>query len=115
MFDWRILTILLAFVGSVSAADYRLPDGEQLTDPTRPSGWRAAPAGKSVAQVFTLNYVINTDSRRQAMINGQKVEEGGRVNGARVLRINEDSVVVSVNGQQQTLRINAIKGFRKSP
>jgi len=110
-----IASVLCCAMSLTAFADYRSANGDVLTDPTRPGSWRASAGAGAPEMKYTLNYIINTDARRQAMINGTRVGEGDYVSGARVERIRQDAVTLRVNGQSRELRINSIKGFRKSP
>lgn len=78
---------------------------DQLSDPTRPTGWKkAAPASRQpVTKQFTLNYLLISPLRRQAIINGKKVTVGEWVDGARVASITEHEVRLQVDGSLRVL------------
>ena len=90
----------------------KLESGEVLQDPTKPADWRASRPAKTVAKQFKRNYILNADGRQRAMINGQRVSVGDTVSGARVLNITEGAVVLLVDGQRRTLRVNNAAGFK---
>jgi len=105
----------LLFVNTTSAAtDYHLPSGEALSDPTMPHGWQPRKKSSAKARHFKLNYILNASTRKQAMVNGQKVTEGDSVSGAKVLRIQEGAVTLLVNGQHRTLRMNKYRGIKQA-
>ena len=109
------LLLVGSFVGAkaVEAKTYRLASGEELIDPTLPQGWQAYKQAKGPAQQFKLSYILNADQRRQAIVNGQRVSEGDTVSGAKVERIQEGAVVLLVDGERQTLRLNKAGGIKK--
>ncbi len=72
-----------------------------LADPTQPLNYVAA--RRSVT--LTLNSILHSGERKQAVINGKTVRENEQVDGAVVKRIEPYQVVVAVNGKQKTLRL----------
>lgn len=88
------------------AKTYELANGEKINDPTKPAYWGASSAAGGKKVSYKLNYILNADERKQAIINGQTVTEGDVVAGARVVQIGESSVVISASGKRQTLRVN---------
>lgn len=121
MYKWAgicvcIFTLVFGSTAPVlaSSANYKLVTGETISDPTRPANWRTKKAAKGKQQTYKLNYILNADERKQAIVNGKKVTVGDWVAGAKVLRINDSGVVLSVDGQQQTLRVNKIRQGIKS-
>lgn len=106
-----------SLVSPVVAANktYQLTSGETISDPTMPAGWGARASSGGKKTVYKLNYILNAHERKQAIVNGKKVTEGDVVAGARVLRISDAEVVLSVNGKRQTLRVNKKrKGIKQS-
>ena len=93
---------------------FRLDSGETISDPTQPGDWRVQNSVRAITRNYKLNYILNADGRKLAMINGQKVGEGDMVSGARVLRIREGEVSVLVDGQRRTLTLGTGKGVKKS-
>ncbi|MDP3037239.1 MAG: hypothetical protein Q8N07_05860, partial [Rhodocyclaceae bacterium] len=81
---------LLALAGAAHA---------QLADPTRPPaalGLAAGdPAGAAVFESSGLQSVIlRKGGKPAALINGSVVELGGKVGEAKLIRVNDDSVVL---------------------
>lgn len=108
------LMCLLLVSGASVAKSYKTPSGEILNDPTKPHDWQRPTKEKSAATRFELNYILNADSRKQAMVNGQKVVEGDYISGAKVLRIQEGAVTLLVEGQQKTLWMNKNRGIKQA-
>lgn len=77
---------------------------EALRDPTRPYTARQAHAAS--APRYKVNAIIVSDERRIAIINGKRIGVGGRVNGATVVSIAKRELILEVNGQELTLRLN---------
>ncbi|MGZ5233554.1 MAG: MSHA biogenesis protein MshK [Burkholderiales bacterium] len=75
---------------------------QSINDPTRPPG--AVPSADTEpeqARAPVLQSVLITPTHRAAIINGQRVELGGRYGEARVLKITETEVVLrSVTGTE---------------
>jgi len=95
---------------------YQLPSGEILHDPTKPGDWgrsKSATPGK-VLRNFTLNYIVQSSTQKRAMINGKKVEEGDKISGAIVTRIQQNAVTLMVDGETRILRLNKTKSIRKN-
>ncbi len=108
-----ILSLLFALSVPIQAkSTFTLENGEQLQDPTKPADWQAKRRVKAVAKNFKLNYILNADGRKLAMINGQKVSVGDFVSGAKVLAISEGAVSLLVDGERRTLRVNRSSGLK---
>ena len=71
-------------------------------DPTRPPGWGAAAPAVS-SKPLQLQQITRYGSQASAVINNQLVETGDSVEGARVLAIHADRVLVQVRGQRREL------------
>lgn len=87
---------------------------EDLLDPTRPPASIFAPAdgagagvGREVArsQPSGLHLVIISEARRAAIIDGQTVELGEEHGDARLIEVNEGSVVLQRAQSRQVLRL----------
>ncbi len=92
-------------------------DAELLRDPTRPWSARsvaAAATGKTgnATSSFRVTAIFTSDMRRIAVVNGQRVSEGDRVDGATVVEILADDLRLDLNGKTITSRVLP-KGFRK--
>lgn len=69
-----------------------------LVDPTRPPGVSSAkPAGPAKPR-WVLNSTLIAPQRRVAIINGQRVVRGDKVNGATVIGIDAGGVLLRKNG-----------------
>jgi len=111
-----VVLVLLGLIlcdAAYAVGQYKLPNGEMLSDPTRPHNWNKASGPKAKQKHFTLNYVLKTAQRTNAIINGKKVTEGGRVSGAKVVKINQSSVIILVDGKRRTLHLNKGGSIRK--
>lgn len=108
-----ILFSLLLGEAAYAVGAYKLPDGERLNDPTRPHHWHKASGPKAKQTHFTLSYILKTAQRTNAIINGKKVTEGGLVSGAKVIRINQNTVTILVNGQRRLLHLSKGGSIRK--
>ena len=103
----RLQSVLCAmlFVSSISVASAKtLPSGEVLKDPTQPADWAKPKKVDRVKRSYKLNYLLYADDRKQAIINGQSVVEGDRVSGAKVMKISENSVILSTEYGSKVLR-----------
>ena len=99
--------LALLFVGFiwVSAAqpNYKLPSGEVLQDPTKPLGLPKVQPKAAAEISYRLSYVLRSENRNLAIVNGKKVAVGDTVSGAKVLAISSDSVTLSVKGKKRVL------------
>ena len=91
-------------------------DAELLRDPTRPWSARSvAPVGTVTATGvtgFRVTAIFTSEKRRIAIVNGQRVSEGDRVNGATVVEILADDIRLDFNGKTITARVLP-HGFRQ--
>ena len=89
---------------------------ETLRDPTRPWSARSvAPVGTVTATGvtgFRVTAIFTSDKRRIAIVNGQRVSEGDRVDGATVVEILVDALRLNYQGKAITSRVLPY-GFRK--
>ena len=111
-----IANALLALIlcdASYAGTQHKLPSGEMLNDPTRPHNWNKASGPKAKPKHFALNYILKTPQRTNAIINGKKVTEGGVVSGAKVLKINQNTVMILVDGKRRTLHLSKGGSIRK--
>ncbi len=75
-----------------------------LSDPTRPHGWRAAEQsdrslGRVAASPLVLQGTFNNAGQRSAVVNGRRVSVGDRVEGAEVVEIENNKVVLRIAGE----------------
>lgn len=94
----RLIFVLMSMSLAVHA--------ESLPDPTRPPAnldggatATAQPSGPALQVIRTIN------GKRSAMISGQEVKSGSQVGDARVIRIDEDRVLLRGPGGIQTLKL----------
>ncbi len=59
----------------------------------------------SLLALFNLQGVMADGRHSVALINGNIYEEGALVNGARIIRIDLDSVTIERNGKQETISV----------
>lgn len=78
---------------------------EPQRDPTRPLDYRVSRTSVSL----TLNAIMQGDSRRLAIINGQSLKENeviANTGGVRLVRIESSAVVVGQGSRQWRLNLN---------
>ena len=89
---------------------------ETLRDPTRPWSARSVAAavatGTATTSSFKVTAIFTSDKRRIAIVNGRRVSEGDRVDGAIVVEIRTDDLRLDLNGKTITSRVLP-RGFRK--
>lgn len=75
-------------------------------DPTQPapSAVTTQTSG-TIETALVLQAVVRGGRQSQAVINGQSLQVGEELNGAKLLRIYPHSVVLERQGQQQVLRL----------
>ncbi len=111
-------SFLIALLLSHGSLAYTTASGEVLQDPTRPANTKATTQTVSKKAKpktsYTLNYIIKSGDKTRAMINGIKVHEGHYVQGAKVKEINQDSVLLLVEGKPKRLYVNRVRGITKN-
>lgn len=78
----------------------------QLADPTQPAiqpAGAATPATPAMSGLQTV--ILRNNGKPAALINGEVVELGGKVGEARLVKVNEDSVLLRGPGGDETLRL----------
>lgn len=80
---------LLVIIGAAYAAEPALHDP---TEPFRPSTNGAGGPSGAPPPRFTLTAVLISPTRRVAIVNGKPMQEGQRVAGAELVKIDERSV-----------------------
>ena len=107
---FRTKHLVFLFVGLIwvctAQANYKLPSGEVLQDPTKPLGLPKAQARVKAETSYRLSYILRAENRNLAIVNGKKVAVGDIVSGAKVLAISSDSVTLSVKGKKRVLAMN---------
>lgn len=87
---------------------------QALQDPTRPSGFRAAPAEPAPAKAFDLNSIIIGPDRKVAVINGRPRQEGQTFEGVRLRQIYTDRVELIDQGRVRILKLDTLPQVRSS-
>ncbi len=77
----------------------------ELLDPTAPSGPAQTGNGNPLGTGWELNSTLINSHRKIAMINGSPVQEGDRIDGARVVRIRASEVQLETVERRITLRL----------
>jgi hypothetical protein len=90
--------LLLTSISGLSLAD------ELLRDPTRPYVPHAL--GISDAPRYAVNAIIVSSKRRVAIVNGRRVGVGGSVEGATVIAIEKDHLILEKDGERITAGLN---------
>ncbi|BCA78655.1 hypothetical protein [Desulfuromonas sp. AOP6] len=80
---------------------------EPLRDPTRPPRSLAAPTRVETTSKWQVSSILISADRRVATVNGQAVQVGDRISGARVLAIAADSVRLRNEKKEFTVRLHA--------
>jgi len=75
---------------------------EKLRDPTQPltKSRQRVSGGK-----LQLHSILISETRRIAIINGQRVSENDNIRGVKVLRILPDEVIIQQNGKSKSLKL----------
>ena len=83
---------------------------EGLRDPTRP--YNATPVastssggGKSNVSRYDVTAIFTSDSRRVAIVNGKRVVEGDKIDGATVVEITANTMSLEVSGKVVERRV----------
>lgn len=91
-----------------------LASAQGLPDPTRPPAIvEGEPAAATAAPSGLQSIIRREKGKSAAVINGQYVEQGGRVGDATLERIGEDSVVLRSPGGRETMYLTP--GVGKKP
>lgn len=96
----RGVTEIVGFVAVWLLAGPAVAD-QALRDPTRPYAARML-GPIATAPRFELNAIFQSDTRRIAIVNGQRVGVGDGLDGATVTDISADSVALSYAGRTIT-------------
>lgn len=63
-----------------------------MRDPTRPPAEQLVKIGATEDKRFVVNSILHAADRHHAVINGQVVKVGDTINGAKVLKIEQNQV-----------------------
>jgi MSHA biogenesis protein MshK len=98
----NIRSVSACFAGLALAA---VSAAAAMNDPTRPPAAFTEAAGGTLRAPPVLQSVIIGKGARAAIIDGERVEVGGRFREARVVRITEEEVVLSEGATTQVLKM----------
>lgn len=84
-------------------ANVSIPDAAPVTE--SPAAGKAPDLSKQGAPRFLLNGIMYLDEGPQAIINGAVVKEGDVVNGAAVVKINRNNVLMKFKDEEIVLRL----------
>lgn len=76
-------------------------DTQAFNDPTKPPGFSSSPVAR---KPLVLNSLLVSKTRKVAVINGKPMSEGDVVEGAKLLKINQSSVIMAVRGKRLVLK-----------
>ena len=93
-----IVVLMLTSVASISLGD------EFLRDPTRP--YKASESYTAASPRFAVNAIIVSADRRVAIVNGRRVGVGGSIDGATVISIEKNQLILEKNGKRITAGLN---------
>ena len=94
------------FLAPLLALPCHFAYAQAMTDPTRPPpGVLQSESAEDTVRKPVLQSIIIGPRSRSAIINGQRVELGGRYGDARVDAITETSVVLRSSGGTEVLRL----------
>jgi MSHA biogenesis protein MshK len=100
-------------LGLALALGARLAFAQGLSDPTRPPWIGGAHASEPAA---AAQIVIVSKDRRQATINGQIVNLGGRYGNATLVRITDEEIVLERPKGTETIRLySSVQRKRHGP
>lgn len=97
LFILRAIFVLLLEAVTLNAASE-----EALRDPTLPLGHVAV---HQAAAKLDLQAVFNRNGQREAIVNGQRVLVGAMIGQARILKINDKSLVYELKGRKHRLKL----------
>ena len=89
----------------VACVAFAAPSAAAMHDPTRPPAAFTEGTAAGVRVEPVLQSVIIGKGTRAAIIDGERVELGGRFRDSRVVKITEDEVVLSADGTMQVLKL----------
>ncbi len=78
---------------------------ELLRDPTRPYSGTPVVVVSARDTSFRVTAIFISEKRRVAVVNGQQVSEGDRVDGAAVVEILANSIRLNLRGKEFTTRL----------
>lgn len=100
---WRLGLLVALVAGGVPAAAEELADPMQPLHQTLEAGPEAVP--ETPAATWLLQGIRIDRHHRSAVINGQVATVGDAVDGARIIKIENDSVTLQSGDEPSTLRL----------
>jgi len=90
----------------------------KLSDPTKPINyWTWYSSEKNTAykksSTLKLQSILISENRKTAIINGKTAIVGSNINGANIIAINNNNVVIHHDGRDKTLRLPNTNAVRK--
>lgn len=77
---------------------------EELHDPTRPFGWSPPTLAEEGPNTWTVTFILVSPQRQVAVINGQTVQIGEKIEEAQVIAITTQAVtLLQADGQPLTI------------
>lgn len=106
----KLIVTLPLLVWATAVSSSELP-----ADPTRPANLKEVKTvvKKAPQRNFAVTYIKVQGKEKVAMVNGQMVEEGSRIEGAYVSAIRADEVVLRVLGSPRVLGLGKSAAFKK--
>jgi len=102
----RLFIFIMMLAGLAGNASVRADDAiDRLPDPTRPSLANEAGDGSAIRQGLQLQSTMISTRRRIAVINGQRLTIGDRIQGASVTEIQPFQVTLQRAGRDIQLRL----------
>lgn len=103
------VAVILAGLGTVAKRRAQQPARVQPASPAVTAA-QSKPAGLQILRTaqrdLNLNGIVRGGSGRSlALINGEVVEEGGQVRGARLVKVDPEAVQLEENGKTRTLKL----------
>lgn len=77
---------------------------QPFRDPTRP--YTATERGAASSPRFVVNAIIVSAERRVAIVNGRRVGVGSSFDGATVIAIEKDQLILEIGGKRITAGLN---------
>ena len=97
----NVLATLLLLVMLASGTAYA---DQPLRDPTRPYTPIKGPRASSPS--FVVNAIIISPERRVAIVNGRRLAVGGSLDGATVVSIEKDHLILETGGKRIRAELN---------
>ncbi len=87
-----------------------------IKDPTQPYQFQNAPVAQAADKktVFNVTSILKKKKTAWAIINGAKASVGERIEGAKIMRIAYDKVLLDVGGSHRWIPLSNKSGLKKS-